>query len=71
MSINRPRDNPTSSPCVGKCSHNVGDYLCRGCWRTPEEVRDWNTYSDAQKIELKKELPGRKDKCTKWWPDER
>lgn len=36
-------------PCRGRCSHNVGDDICRGCGRTVEEVRDWNSYSPEQK----------------------
>lgn len=41
-------DKPLT-PCVGRCSHNVGDYVCKGCGRTVEEVRDWNTYPDDLK----------------------
>ena len=36
-------------PCRGRCSHNVGGDICRGCGRTVEEVRDWNSYSPEQK----------------------
>lgn len=51
----------TDSPCVGICSStNVGDEICIGCKRTAQEVIDWNSYSDQQKIEinlrLKKEM---------------
>jgi predicted Fe-S protein YdhL (DUF1289 family) len=37
------------TPCVGRCSHCVGDEVCRGCGRTIEEVRDWNTYTHEQR----------------------
>lgn len=47
------------TPCVGRCSHNVGDVLCRGCGRSVEEVRDWNTYSDERKAQLIEELKTR------------
>lgn len=30
--------------CVGRCSHNVGDTICKGCGRTVQEVLEWNTY---------------------------
>lgn len=53
MSISNPRSSPTASPCIGRCSHNVGDYVCKGCGRTVEEVRDWNTLSPAEKIAVK------------------
>lgn len=45
--LGRPR-----TPCVGRCSHCVGDAICRGCGRTIEEVRDWNTYDTTTKAEV-------------------
>lgn len=53
MSVMRP-NRPDSSPCVGRCSHNVGDIICIGCGRSIEEVRDWNQYDLEKKIEVKK-----------------
>lgn len=53
MSVLRP-NRPDSSPCVGRCSHNVGDEICRGCGRSIPEVRDWNQYSSEKKIEIKR-----------------
>ncbi|WOF81911.1 DUF1289 domain-containing protein (plasmid) [Pseudomonas sp. FeN3W] len=52
MSVLRP-NQPDSSPCVGRCSHNVGDEICRGCGRSIPEVRDWNQYSSERKIAVK------------------
>lgn len=52
MSVMRP-NRPDSSPCIGRCSHNVGDDICKGCGRTVPEVRDWNIYTTEQKIEVK------------------
>ena len=37
------------TPCIGICSTAIGDKLCRGCKRTPEEVIDWNRYDAIQK----------------------
>lgn len=53
MSVLRP-NGPDSTPCVGKCSHNVGGDVCTGCGRTVAEVRDWNRYSSEEKIEVKR-----------------
>lgn len=40
----------TKTPCIGECTATAfGDEICRGCGRTFEEVRDWNTYDDATK----------------------
>ncbi|WP_295487968.1 DUF1289 domain-containing protein [uncultured Pseudomonas sp.] len=38
-----------ATACVGRCSHNVGDAICKGCGRTVEEVLTWNTYSPEQR----------------------
>jgi len=40
------------TPCVGICSCTLGDDVCRGCVRTADEVRDWNGYTDSQKIKV-------------------
>lgn len=45
------------TPCCGLCSHCVGDDICRGCGRTVEEARDWNTYS-ARERGMVRELAG-------------
>lgn len=52
------------TPCVGRCSHCVGDYICRGCGRTVEQVRDWNTYSDEEKLRVMEELSQKAPKVT-------
>ncbi len=49
--------NLLDSPCVGICSATaLGDEVCIGCGRTFQEVIDWNTYSDEQKIAINKRL---------------
>lgn len=43
----------TDSPCIGICSStNLGDEICIGCGRTAQEVIDWNSYSDDEKIAI-------------------
>ena len=52
MKINGERDL-TDSPCVGICSStNVGDAICIGCGRTAEEVIEWNSYTDEQRVTI-------------------
>jgi len=59
MKISGERDL-TDSPCIGICSStNVGDEICVGCGRTAQEVIEWNTYTDAQRIEINKRLQQR------------
>jgi len=38
------------TPCIGVCSTVFGDEVCRGCKRFQNEVIDWNSYQDSQKI---------------------
>lgn len=52
MKVNGEKDI-TDSPCIGICSStNLGDDICVGCGRTAQEVIDWNSYTDSQKIEI-------------------
>lgn len=52
MDVSGKRDL-TDSPCVGVCSATaLGDAVCRGCHRTFDEVRLWNTFTDDQKREI-------------------
>lgn len=52
MKINGEKDL-TDSPCIGICSStNLGDEICMGCGRTAEEVIEWNTYTDEQRIAI-------------------
>lgn len=36
------------SPCVGLCKINSQGY-CRGCWRTLEEIMNWQSLPDEEK----------------------
>ena len=38
-----------STPCVGVCSTSHGDFVCRGCKRFFNEVRDWQSFEVAQR----------------------
>lgn len=46
-------------PCRGLCTTSTGDYQCKGCGRTLDEIRDWNTYTAEEKRKLMEELPQR------------
>ena len=52
----------SNSPCVGKCSTSMApfDEICKGCGRSIEEIRDWETYTDLDKklIKLKNVMRG-------------
>ncbi len=56
MNINGEKDL-SDSPCVGVCSATaLGDEICIGCGRTFDEVRLWNTFTDAVKIAINQRL---------------
>ncbi len=52
----------SNSPCIGKCSTSMApfDEICKGCGRSVEEIRDWETYTDLDKklINLKNVMRG-------------
>jgi hypothetical protein len=43
----RPRDVP--SPCIAVCTMDAASGLCRGCWRTLDEIAAWSTLPDPAK----------------------
>ena len=45
------------SPCILVCC--IEDGLCKGCKRTPEEIRDWIIMSEYEQQKLKHELKER------------
>lgn len=46
------------SPCINICT--LGDSgHCLGCFRTPEEIGGWLTYSDEQRRAIIESLPAR------------
>jgi len=51
-----------NSPCVGVCSTSMApfDDRCKGCGRTVEDIRDWETLSEFNKkiINVKNWLEG-------------
>ena len=37
------------SPCIDKCKLDQNKEYCVGCYRTSEEITNWQTYSDLKK----------------------
>ena len=48
------------SPCIDKCKLNPKNNLCDGCYRTAEEISNWQKYSFKQKQKIFKILKLRK-----------
>jgi predicted Fe-S protein YdhL (DUF1289 family) len=40
---------PVASPCQGVCKLHLIHKICQGCYRSPLELRVWDSASDATK----------------------
>jgi predicted Fe-S protein YdhL (DUF1289 family) len=49
------------SPCNKVCVMDLQTGLCKGCYRTLEEIGRWGTMTDAERESVMKDLPSRKD----------
>lgn len=48
------------SPCVRICTLN-NDNICIGCGRSTQEIKNWTTFSDEEKRNVKGQLKQRLD----------
>ena len=48
------------SPCISVCKMNPAHQFCRGCWRTTEEIENWETYDDKERLEIIRQLHSRR-----------
>jgi predicted Fe-S protein YdhL (DUF1289 family) len=51
----RPRpirniDHSIPSPCIKVCQFKKDELVCRGCYRSQDEVRNWMIMSKEQKL---------------------
>jgi len=49
------------SPCVDVCQLRKGDDVCRGCYRTLDEIADWGQMTPSQRRHIMSELRMRKN----------
>ena len=49
-----------ASPCVSVCVMNDATGLCRGCYRTLDEIARWSVMSDREKTAVVAQLEQRK-----------
>ncbi|CAN7310085.1 DUF1289 domain-containing protein [Rhizobium rhizogenes] len=47
------------TPCILVCSIDLNTGFCFGCGRTREEIGEWMTYSDAERLDIMQVLPER------------
>jgi uncharacterized protein len=50
------------SPCVRICVVDEARDICRGCYRTLDEISKWASYTSGQKFALLDELARRKER---------
>ncbi len=48
------------SPCISVCEKNPINKYCKGCWRTTEEIENWETYDDKERLEIIRQLHSRR-----------
>ena len=41
-----------SSPCISLCEMDEDTRLCKGCWRTIEEIIAWSSHDDEEKKQV-------------------
>jgi predicted Fe-S protein YdhL (DUF1289 family) len=51
MSENHQNQNVPISACIGQCGLNEHRW-CRGCGRTPSEIREWPEMDENDRIEV-------------------
>ena len=49
-----------ASPCTKVCVMNEASGLCRGCYRTLDEIARWGTMSEAERCAVFAALPARR-----------
>lgn len=50
----------TNSPCVGLCELEKNGDICKGCFRTIDEITNWKMFSEKKKKQILKLLKKRK-----------
>tara|TARA_B100000035_G_scaffold294881_1_gene285506 strand:- start:2380 stop:2541 length:162 start_codon:yes stop_codon:yes gene_type:complete len=50
----------TDSPCIGLCELKKTSQICKGCFRTIDEITNWKMFSEVKKKEILKLLEKRK-----------
>ena len=53
-------NNMGASPCNKNCIMDSQLHLCRGCYRTLNEIARWSFYSEEERNEINKKIEERK-----------
>jgi uncharacterized protein len=47
------------SPCISICQMSLKTGLCTGCHRTIEEIAEWSTFSNGEKLLILEQIDQR------------
>ncbi|MDA0823358.1 MAG: DUF1289 domain-containing protein [Proteobacteria bacterium] len=50
---------PIESPCIAVCQLRKGEDICRGCYRTLEEIGNWSRMTPVERRTIMHSLPDR------------
>lgn len=53
-------DNTVPSPCIDICMYDDTETYCIGCYRTPDEIKDWWISTKEKKLEVLEKIKDRK-----------
>jgi|GEM_PF-157653 len=51
--------SPVVSPCISICVIDEDSGLCKGCWRTRDEIAGWSAASDPERLAILDRLKAR------------
>lgn len=54
------------SPCINVCQMDAGSGLCRGCFRTLDEIAGWSRAGDDEKIRILAAVDRRRAEHDPW-----
>lgn len=59
-----PRGVDIPSPCTGVCTMDLKNEYCIGCYRSRLEIGGWMHLSNDEKLDVVKQLRGRRKEAT-------
>ncbi|WP_363182315.1 DUF1289 domain-containing protein [uncultured Lamprocystis sp.] len=57
------------SPCISVCQMDPACGLCRGCFRTRDEIADWSSATDHTRLRILAAVAQRREEHDPWQGD--
>ncbi len=58
---NNKNENNVNSPCIKQCELDFKTGLCKGCYRTIDEIANWSLMNDKEKLRVLDLIKRRKE----------